>query len=476
MPTTTYGLVERHLVGQLGQTGADQALLGTEQRTLGIEPGQVTVHTLLITELRQLEIGLVGFDQSLLCLQLLLIVRLGTEGIRNLLEGGLDALLVARHRLPGTHFSHIKIGDTFPTVEDGQVDLGDKRPGAGSSVKQAAQLVAGRPRRRGERDGGEEGGARRAYIGIGRLQTVLGSQNIRALLQQARRRTHRDRRQFYLGQGHRLAVQHRNLGAKEQCQTIAILLHLALVLGQADPGTFQCGTPLGKLHLGGRAQAILVLGQAITLLLGRQGRLAQRQQLLIRQQGEIGIGHRRYQRNLGAAPGLNLGKVGLQSLIFQALDPAKQVQLIGCDAEIGIVLAADSPLPRAAEIVGSLLAGARAVRCQGRQLRRPLNTVPGFIRLDVESRDPQIPVILQCGVDEPLQRRVEKLLLPGGDGRLPCCLIALPGGALGQFGSLIVRGHGTGPQQQCHAQGDQRLSHDGSPWQAQPALPVNCAW
>lgn len=458
LPATADGLVERDLVAELRQTGSDQPLFGAEQRTLGIEPGKIAVHPLLVAYLRQLEVGLTRLHQLLLGLQLLLIVSLGAERIRHFLEGGLDALLVARHRLLGAHLGYVQIRDALATVKDRQIDLRHEGPGTGATVKQPAQLVAGGARRRGQRDGREEGRTGGADIGIGRFQAVLGRQDVRALLQQAGGGTHRDGRQLHLGQGRRLGHQCGNTSPEQQRQAIAILLHLSLVLGQAHLGALQRGTALGQLHLGGGPQPVFVLSQAIALLLGGQGRLAQRQQLLIRQQGEIGVGHRGHQGDLGAALGLDLRQIGLQRLIFEALDPAEQVQLVGGDADVGAVLAADGALPRAAEIVRSLLARARAIGRQGRQLGRPLDPVSGLVGLHVEGRDTQIPVVLEGRGDQLLQGGIEELLAPGGDGRLPR-LVALPGGALWQLGALVIGGHGTAPQQQSHAQGDQGLSH-----------------
>lgn len=72
LPATADGLVERDLVAELRKTGSDQPLLGTEQRALGIKPGEITVHPLLVAHLRQLEVGLVCLHQCLLRLQLLL--------------------------------------------------------------------------------------------------------------------------------------------------------------------------------------------------------------------------------------------------------------------------------------------------------------------------------------------------------------------------------------------------------------------
>ncbi|MNH10964.1 hypothetical protein D3C79_704570 [compost metagenome] len=304
---------------------------------------------------------------------------------------------------------------------------------------------------------------------------MLRRQYVGSLLQQAGGGPHRDRRQLYLGQGCRLAFQHRHFCAEQQGQTVSVLFHLTLVLRLADPGVLERGAPLRQLHLGGRPQPVLVLGQGIALLLGRQRRLAQGQQLLIRQQGEVGIRHRGDQRYLGAALGLDLRQVVLQRLIFQALDPAKQIQLIGGDADVGAVLAADAPLPRAAEIVGSLLTGAGAAGGQGRQLGRPLDPVSGLIGLDVEGREPQIPVVLQGGVDQLLQRRIEELLLPGRQRPLGGEVL-LPGGALRHLGALVIGGHGAGPQQQRHTQGDQGLSHVGSPWSARRAPRLNSVW
>lgn len=458
LPAAADGLVERDLVAELRQTGTDQPLFGTEQRALGIESGEITVHPFLVAHLRQLEVGLVRLHQCLLRLQLLLVVNLGAERICHFLERGLDALLVARHRLPGAHLGHVQIRDALAAVKNRQIDLRHEGPGTGAAVKQPAQLVAGGARRRGQRDGREEGRTGGADIGIGRLQAVLGRQDVRALLQQAGWGAHRDGRQLHLGQGRRLGHQRGDAGPEQQRQAVAILLHLPLILGQAHFGTFQRGTALGQLHFGGGPQPVLVLGQAIALLLGGQGRLAQREQLLIRQQVEIGVGHRGDQRDLGAALGLHLRQIVFQRLIFEALDPAEQVQLVGGDADVGAVLAADGALPRAAEIVRSLLAGTRAIGRQGRQLGRPLDPVSGLVGLHVEGRDAQIPVVLKSRGDQLLQGGIEELLAPGGNGRLPC-LVALPSGALRQLGSLVIGGHGTAPQQQRHAQGDQGLSH-----------------
>ncbi len=301
------------------------------------------------------------------------------------------------------------------------------------------QLVACRARGRGQGNGREEGRSGGTNIGICCFQAVFGGQNIRSLLQQTGRGSNRNGCKVHLCQGGRQIQATGQAGAQQQGQGIAVLMYLTLVLGGADAGTFQRGPTLRQFHVGGGTEFELLLRQLIAFLLGIECGLAQRQQLLIGHQGQISGCHRGHQGDLGAALGFDLSQIGFQSLIFQALYPSEQIQLVGSDPHLGTVLGTDLLCAGTVQVARGLLATATGANRQRWQLGRTLDTVLRLVALYIQGCQPQIAVVLQRAADQALQRGIAELLLPAEVGFGVAA--DLPGGALRHLGSLIVRRH-----------------------------------
>jgi len=82
---------------------------------------------------------------------------------------------------------------------------------------------------------------------------------------------------------------------------------------------------------------VAALDKVVGGLLGLEGGLGQGEGLAIGRQGQAGFRHGGDQQYLRAAAGLLGGQVFLQGAVFEAADAAKEINLPGGDAEIGLV-------------------------------------------------------------------------------------------------------------------------------------------
>ena len=94
--------------------------------------------------------------------------------IRDSFKGGLDFLLVVDHLLLLTDLRQIGVGLIAPGVENRYVDFGDEVPHRAAGVKQAGELAAATGKRAGQGDRRKEGRPRGADVGVGRPQAVFG--------------------------------------------------------------------------------------------------------------------------------------------------------------------------------------------------------------------------------------------------------------------------------------------------------------
>ena len=92
-------------------------------------------------------------------------------------------MFIVDHLLLLADFRQIEVGLITPGVENWQFNFGDKVPHRAAGVKQAEELAAAAGERAGQGDRREEGRPRGADVGVGRLQSVFGFQNIRPLQQ-----------------------------------------------------------------------------------------------------------------------------------------------------------------------------------------------------------------------------------------------------------------------------------------------------
>ncbi len=107
--------------------------------------------------------------------------------------------------------------------------------------------------------------------------------------------------------------------------------------GNLHPGRFDLALGPLEVQLGGDPEVMLFPDQPIGGLLRLQGGRRRLEGLPVRGQEEIGLGSGGDEQDLGAAAGLIRGEVLLQCPVFEAADPAEEVDLPGGDAEIDIV-------------------------------------------------------------------------------------------------------------------------------------------
>lgn len=170
------------------------------------------------------------------------------QAIGHLAEGGLDGFLVLGHGHVAADFAQLQVGAAPAAVEDGQGHRGHEGPGAAAAVEQAVEFGAGRAPAGRERNAREEGGARRADLGPGRAQLVLGGGNVGP-----RREQFRGQARPQLGQ-HQGVVkgcgggQRARVGADQLRQCVQLLRACQLQLGQQGLRLGQQGLDLGQLQ------------------------------------------------------------------------------------------------------------------------------------------------------------------------------------------------------------------------------------
>ncbi|MNL27138.1 hypothetical protein D3C87_1487070 [compost metagenome] len=97
-------------------------------------------------------------------------------------------------------------------------------------------------------------------------------------------------------------------------------------------------------------------------------------------------------------------------------------------------------LAREVQVSRHAAAGAVGLYADGGELVRALDTVQGARFFHAQQGAAQVAVVVQRGGDQPLQRGVREVGLPGDAGRG----FGLPGGLLGNAGLLVGGGHREG--------------------------------
>lgn len=252
-----------------------------------------------------------------------------------------------------------------------------------------------------------------------------------------------------------------DLGADQALQLVEILGGQAGIARHGGAGAVDAGGGLDLVERRQRAGAALALGQAQAFLVGLQGLARQGQQLLVGAPGQVGASNAADQAELGAAPGFVGGQVGQQRLVAEATQAAKQVQLVGTDADGGRLLGADHALATGTS-PGQILAGALGIGGDLRQQFGALDAVLGAVRFGIEQGHAQVAVVGQCGVQQLTQHRVAEHPLPvagqrrGGRsasvGRAAWVLLGA-----GRGGALVVGGQAAAGQYKSkQGQGDSR--------------------
>ena len=218
-----------------------------------------------------------------------------SQRIGHFAEGALDGFFILGHGnvAPGLGRAQPRLVPSG--IKNWQQQLRAPVPGTDTvgAAEQARQFGAGPADTRRQRDVGKESRTRRADVGIGGKQLLLGLTDVRSACEQIAGQARR-----HIGQQGRTAQQRRacwqvgrNRLAQQQHQRILVLQALTLHLRQGDLGRFLQRTGLGIVQLGGHAIVKAQLGEFERLAARVQGVKRQRQQLFVGQQAQVTIGH-----------------------------------------------------------------------------------------------------------------------------------------------------------------------------------------
>ncbi|MDT4854872.1 hypothetical protein FQZ97_891970 [compost metagenome] len=196
------------------------------------------------------------------------------QGIRDFAKCCLNRLLVLRHRNVAAYRGDLEVCAVGATVKDRQRDLRREAPATRAALEQIRELAARSAGQSGETNARIEGRARRANVGIGRLEVALGLQDVGTTLQELRGKPRRDIgqrvccRSCAVSQGLRQQF-FRHFGAHEQHQCIAVLRYLRGVAFDVHARAVDTGLRLAQRERRGHAQleAALVEAVGVTLAL-----------------------------------------------------------------------------------------------------------------------------------------------------------------------------------------------------------------
>ena len=147
---------------------------GGENIALGAQHFDVADRAVAIERGGALQGDIQRREIALLCGNLIGQALAQGQRVGYLFKGGLDFLLVVDHLLLLTDLRQIEVGLIAPGVENRYVDFGDEVPHRAAGVKQAGELAAATGERAGQGDRRKEGRPRGADVGVGRPQAVFG--------------------------------------------------------------------------------------------------------------------------------------------------------------------------------------------------------------------------------------------------------------------------------------------------------------
>ena len=191
------------------QPGLHHGLLRGEQRALCIKQIKLAGNAALISQVRKPVAD--AFCISLCLLRPQLLAQRGPAGERvgHFPKRGLNGFFIQRHGDVALHSGRLQPGPVAACVENWQKQPGCQRPPKAAAFKQVTQVRTGTASAGSQRNAGEKRRPRRADIGVGRQQQLLGLTHIGAACQQVRRQVcwyinhHRHIRQALAGrQGH----------------------------------------------------------------------------------------------------------------------------------------------------------------------------------------------------------------------------------------------------------------------------------
>ncbi len=189
-PPAAKRLVQLRPAGQPRKLDRDQLLLGLVLLALRVEDREVVIHAVLEAHFGQSP-GLGNFLlQRLLRGGLPIIGAARGQPVGHLAERALDGALVLGNVDFLAHLRRVEVCLVGAGIEDRQRDLWREGPG-GAAGEQPRQRGAGQADAGRQRNTREERRTRRADIGVGGFEPMLGRHDVRPLFKQGRRQPRR---------------------------------------------------------------------------------------------------------------------------------------------------------------------------------------------------------------------------------------------------------------------------------------------
>ena len=183
-PAAAQHLVQRDQVLQLRGLRLTTPCCDLEQRALRVQHVEVARRAVLVAQVGQAEARFLGLRLRTLRAQLFAQRGAAGQRVGDFAEGRLDRAFVLRHGDVAVRLATSRLAWLAPPSKIGSMICGAN--GQARSAEQAEQVVAGHADAAGQRDAREEGRARRADVGVGGVQLLLGLADVGPALRAAR--------------------------------------------------------------------------------------------------------------------------------------------------------------------------------------------------------------------------------------------------------------------------------------------------
>ena len=177
------------------------------------------------------------------------------------MKGLLHRLSVKKFRLPLLRVGAQHTGTDATLVEDGHTDRGANRPRAAETADQIMQGGTFKPRRRCQRDRGEERRLGHGYEGVTGDELLLCLADVRPAVEQSRWQARRERRSLLLLQLHSTANDGAGVSTEQDIKLVLGLLDLHFQTGERRAGSFHKHLGLARIQFGGVAVVYAKLNQ-----------------------------------------------------------------------------------------------------------------------------------------------------------------------------------------------------------------------
>ena len=261
LPSAAQSQVEGNSVGLILAPDLHEQDLSIEQLAFGIQVIQIAGEPAAITEIGKFDSLPKALDKALLLISQLGKFSARNQGVCNLSKGLLHRLSVKKFRLPLLRVGAQHTGTDATLVEDGHTDRGANRPRAAETADQIMQGGTFKPRRRCQRDRGEERRLGHGYEGVTGDELLLCLADVRPAVEQSRWQARRERRSLLLLQLHSTANDGAGVSTEQDIKLVLGLLDLHFQTGERRAGSFHKHLGLARIQFGGVAVVYAKLNQ-----------------------------------------------------------------------------------------------------------------------------------------------------------------------------------------------------------------------